>query len=253
VPLEGASVTLGLRDRRIPYIGNPAMLVVSEGVRSHLGRREMVSPYYDAYLAALKAGDRRRALSVVDDARAAGVELRALYLEVFQPALREVGRLWQENEMTVAQEHLATAITEIAMAKLQGEFAMTPRGDLTVLAACADSELHAVGLRMVCDLLELRGWDATYLGASVPSEGLGAMVRERRPAVIALSASTSPYVPRVRAMIRAVREASSVPAPFILVGGRPFLENAMLAQDIGADSYARDAGEAVEMLMERFG
>src|SRR3978361_2324900 len=116
----------------------------------------MVSSWYEAYLAALRAGDRRRALQVVATARSAGIELRELYLEVFQPALREVGRLWQENEMTIAQEHLATAITEIAMAKVQSEFvAHTPRGDLTVLAACADSEMHAVGLRMVCDLLEL--------------------------------------------------------------------------------------------------
>ena len=214
----------------------------------------MVSPLYEAYLAALIAGDRRRALGVVAGARASHVELRTLYLEVFQPALREVGRLWQENEMTIAQEHLATAITEIAMAKLQSESVTdAPRGDLTVLAACADSELHAVGLRMVCDLLELRGWDATYLGASVPSEGLSAMVRARNPTVVALSASTSPYVPRIRTMIEAIRGAGGDSHPYVLVGGRPFLDDAMLARDVGADSTARDAGEAVEILMERFG
>ena len=228
------------------------MPLVTEGMRSHLGRQELVSPLCQAYLAALIAGDRRRALRIVGDARAANVELRTIYLEVFQPALREVGRLWQENEMTIAQEHLATAITEIAMAKLQSESAMcAPRGDLTVIAACADSELHAVGLRMVCDLLELRGWDATYLGASVPAEGLSAMVHARKPTVVALSASTSPYVARIRTMIDAVRSRGD--APFMLVGGRPFLEDALLAREVGADSTARDAGEAVEMLMERFG
>lgn len=113
----------------------------------------MVREWYRAYLAALVAGHRRRALAVVSEARAGGIALQTLYLNVFQRALREVGRLWQENEMTIAQEHLATAITEIAMAKLQSESAGdTPQGDLTVLAACADSEMHAVGLRMVCDL-----------------------------------------------------------------------------------------------------
>ena len=210
--------------------------------------------WYKAFLAALVAGDRRRAMTVVVDAQSAGLDVRTLYLDVFQPALREVGRLWQENEMSVAEEHLATAITEIAMAKLQGEFAtIEPRPDRTLVAACADSELHAVGLRMVCDLLEHQGWDATYLGASVPPEGLGAMVRDRHPTVVALSASTSPYVPRLRAMIAALRAAGSNDcAPYILVGGRPFLEDAALAKSIGADSTARDAGEAVEMLTGRF-
>jgi MerR family transcriptional regulator, light-induced transcriptional regulator len=207
---------------------------------------------YDAYLAALVAGDRRRALAVVADARASGVEVRELYLDVFQPALREVGRLWQENEMTVAEEHLATAITEIAMARLQGESAMMPpRDDRTILAACADSELHAVGLRMVCDLLEHKGWTTIYLGASVPPEGLGAMVRDRKPTVVALSASTSPYVPMLRSMIAAARATTAAP-PYILVGGRPFLDDAALALNLGADSMARDAGEAVEMLSARF-
>jgi len=210
--------------------------------------------WYERFLDALVAGDRRRALTVVVDAQSAGLDVRTIYLEVFQPALREVGRLWQENEMSIAEEHLATAITEIAMAKLQGEFMMIePRRDRTLVAACADSELHAVGLRMVCDLLEHQGWDATYLGASVPPEGLGAMVRERQPTVVALSASTSPYIPQLRAMIAALRAAPSAEhAPFILVGGRPFLEDEALASTIGADSTARDAGEAVEMLTDRF-
>ena len=213
----------------------------------------MVNPWYDPFLAALVAGDRRRALAVVTAARASSADVRTLYLDVFQPALREVGRLWQENEMTIAQEHLATAITEIAMAKLQGEAALLPpRGDLTLIAACADSELHAVGLRMVCDLLEHQGWDVTYLGASVPQEGLARMVHERRPAVVAISASTAPYVPQIRAMIAAVRDREG-DSPYLLVGGRPFLDDETLAHAIGADSTARDAGEAVRMLMERFG
>ena len=73
-----------------------------------------------AYLEALRAGDRRRAFGVVDGARAAGLDLGAIYMEVFQPALREIGRLWQENAITVADEHLATAITQAAMARLYG-------------------------------------------------------------------------------------------------------------------------------------
>jgi MerR family transcriptional regulator, light-induced transcriptional regulator len=214
----------------------------------------MMSPWYERYLAMLIAGDRRRALAVVADARDAGVEMRTLYLEVFQPALREVGRLWQENEMSIAQEHLATAITEIAMAKLQGEATLaTLRTDCTLVAACADSELHAVGLRMVCDLLEQQGWDVSYLGAAVPSADLGAMVRDRRPTVVALSASTTSYIPKLRLMIEAVHAADDVHAPYVLVGGRPFLADPSLAFSVGADSFARDAGEAVELLGERFG
>ena len=207
-----------------------------------------------AYLDALRAGDRRQALGVVEDARAAGLGLPDLYLNVFQPALREIGRLWQVNEITVAEEHLATAITQVAMGRLYADFCMVSgRNGLTLLAACAEHERHEVGLRMICDLLELEGWDATYLGASVPQDTLVAMVLRDRPDVLALSASLAPHLPQVRSLIEAVRSATGDGGPYILVGGRPFMEDETLALRVGADAVARDAFEAVARLSERFG
>jgi methanogenic corrinoid protein MtbC1 len=212
----------------------------------------MTAEWLPSYLAAIRAGDRRRAFALVDQACAARLSLRTLYLDVFQPALREIGRLWQENEITVAEEHLATAITEIAMARLYSALLVTsPRPGCTLVAACADGERHEVGLRMVCDLAEEQGWDAVFLGASVPLDSLVAMVRERRPRVVALSASIAPHLPEVRATIHAVRRAGE-PAPFILVGGRPFVDDPDLAPRLGADATARDAAHAVELLQERF-
>lgn len=209
--------------------------------------------WWRVYLEALRACDRRRALAVVDDARAAGLSLSAVYLDVFQPALREIGRLWQENEITVAEEHLATAVTQVSMSRLYIECCMsTPPAGRTLLAACAPTEKHEVGLRMICDLLELEGWDATYLGAEVPEDSLIAMIRTARPDVLALSASIAPHLPQLRALIAAVRVTFGVAAPYILVGGRPFLEDPTLAGRIGADAMARDPVHALEQLRERF-
>ena len=214
----------------------------------------MTIEWWRVYLDALRAGDRRRALAVVDDARAAGLGLPALYLDVFQPALREVGRLWQQNEFTVAEEHLATAVTQIAMGRLYTDYCLaTNRNGRTLLAACAETEKHEVGLRMICDLLELEGWDATYLGAAVPQDSLVAMVLRDRPNVLALSASLAPHLPQLRALITAVRAATGEAVPYILVGGRPFLDDASLADKVGADAMARDTTDAIDRLRERFG
>lgn len=213
----------------------------------------MTESWRVAYLAALRAGDRRGALAVVDAARAAGLDLATLYLEVFQPSLREIGLLWQDNQISVAEEHLATAVTQIAMARLYDGVCGTavPNGR-TLLAACAATERHEVGLRMVCDLLELEGWDARYLGAAVPEDSLVDMVLSRQPDAVALSASIAPHLPQLRALIRAVRAACGTAAPFIVVGGRPFLDDETLAERLGADAMARDASEAARCLRERF-
>jgi methanogenic corrinoid protein MtbC1 len=216
--------------------------------------RVVTLDWWRVYLDALRAADRRRALGVVDDARAAGLDLPALYLEVFQPALREIGRLWQENEITVAEEHLATAITQIAMGRLYADVCLTTTGNgRRLLAACAETEKHEIGLRMICDLLELQGWDATYLGASVPQDSLVAMVLRDRPDVLALSASLAPHLPQLRSLIHALRAATGEGAPYIMVGGRLFLDDDTLARRVGADAMAHDASDAVQRLREQFG
>jgi MerR family transcriptional regulator, light-induced transcriptional regulator len=202
---------------------------------------------YERYLEAISTGDRRAALRVVEETHAGGMDVPTLYLEVFQPALREIGRLWQENRLTVAEEHFATAITEFAMLRLLGD--VPPASGPLLIAACADTERHEIGLRMLCDLLELEGWETVFLGAAVPAESLAAMVAERRPRVVALSASISPHLPQLRASIAAVRALSD--PPLVVVGGRPFLEQPELADAVGADLTAADAREAASLLNER--
>ncbi len=204
------------------------------------------------YLEAVLAGDRRRAFAVLDRARGAGLGHREMYLAVFQPALREVGRLWEENRISVADEHLATAITQAAMARLYDDlFTLSRQRGPLLIAACADSERHELGLRMICDLLELEGWDTVFLGATTPIDSLLEMVEARRPAVVALSASISPHLGRVREAIRVIRERLGDRAPVIAVGGRPFMEDPELAGRVGADLTAMDAVEAVKLLQER--
>ena len=206
----------------------------------------------ERYLAAVVEGSRRTAFGVVDEAFHAGIGLRELYLEVFQPTMREIGRLWQENRITVADEHLATAITQAAMARLYDElFSGGTRPGPLLIAACADQERHELGLRMICDVLEMDGWDTVFLGATVPVEDLVSMVRERRPDVVALSASIAPHLPRVRQTIRAIREAVPVAPPMIAVGGRAFADDPGLAERLGADLTAKDAVQAANVLKER--
>jgi methanogenic corrinoid protein MtbC1 len=207
----------------------------------------------DRYLAAIRAGSRREALGVVDVALAGGMDARTLYLQVFQPAMHEIGRLWQENRITVADEHLATAITQLAMSRLYEElFGDRMDAGPLLVAACAEDERHELGLRMICDLLELDGWDTVFLGASVPVEDLVRMVKERRPEVVALSASITPHLARVREAVRAIREAMPEDGPVIAIGGRAFAGDAALAERMGADLTAKDAVEVAERLKERF-
>jgi methanogenic corrinoid protein MtbC1 len=216
---------------------------------SDVGLEEFRARYLDALL----AGDRRTAFGVVDQALASGAHLRQVYLDIFQPSLREIGRLWEANRITVADEHLATAITEAAMGRLYERlFESAVSEGRLLLAACADSERHEVGLRMLCDVLEMEGWDTVFLGSSVPIADLVEMARTRRPDVVALSASIGPHLARVGAAIAALRGELGDRTPLIAVGGRIFHDDPALAAQIGADFTANDAVDAARQLKERF-
>lgn len=205
-----------------------------------------------SYLEAIRQGDRRRAFQIADEALDGGMDLSALYVEVFQPSLREIGQLWQDNVITVADEHLATAITQTALLRsYQRVFTWHGSGGHSLIAACVDTERHELGLRMICDLLDVEGWDTTYLGAAVPVNSLVEMIRSKQPDVVALSISIDPHLTRLRDAITEIREKIEDP-PLIVVGGRPFLSDAALAGRVGADMTAVDAIGAVRELNRRF-
>jgi methanogenic corrinoid protein MtbC1 len=86
----------------------------------------------------------------------------------------------------------------------------------------------------------------------VPIPDLVKMVRERKPDVVALSASIGPHLARVRAAVEALRAGLGDGAPLIAVGGRAFHDDPSLAAQVGADFTADDAVEAARELKERF-
>lgn len=205
---------------------------------------------YEHYLAALRRGDRRQALGVVQLALTTQVDIRDLYMEVFQPAMHEIGRLWETNQLTVAQEHLATAITQSVMAQLYGHVFAHPCIGRTLVATCIGGELHELGIRMVADFFELEGWDVFYLGANVPQEEVVEMLHERRTDLLGISVSLNPHVKQAHDLIRAVRATPVGREVVIMVGGHPFNREPHLVEMVGADFTALNAREAVRLAME---
>jgi methanogenic corrinoid protein MtbC1 len=201
--------------------------------------------YQEALLGADLDGARR----ILDDAVGAGVPIRALYLDVLQPALYEVGARWSRAEISVAQEHLATAAAQAAMAGLAERLLPEERARRgAVLIACVEDELHSVGVRMVADFLQADGWEVTWLGAMTPSAGLVELAR--RADAVALSAALPERIPLVGAAVAALRELAE--PPFVLVGGQAFAGSRERALATGADAYAHDAADAVRVLDSRF-
>lgn len=202
------------------------------------------------YLQALLRGERHVASRLVLDAVVQGTPVKEIYLGVFQPCQHEIGRLWQTNQISVAQEHYCTAATQLIISQLYPYVFSGDKGAGRLVATCIAAELHEIGVRMVADFFEMEGWDTFYLGANTPTNSVLETLIERRADVLGISATITYHVSEVERLIQAVRAEPVCRDVLVLVGGYPFNLAPDLWRRIGADGWAPDARTAVERARE---
>lgn len=200
-----------------------------------------------AYLDALLRGERAAASQLILDAVERGTSVKDIYLNVFQCTQREIGRLWQTNQISVAQEHFCTAATQVVMSQLYPRIFSGVKTGRKLVVTCVGGELHEIGARMVADFFEMEGWDTYFLGANTPTDSILRTLDERGADALAISATMTFHVSRVAELIARVRASGAGNHTKLLVGGYPFNLSPQLWQTLGADGYARDAQEAIEV------
>lgn len=196
-----------------------------------------------SYLQAQLGGNRREALRlIVEEGLKRGLSCLDIH-KVIQQAQSEIGRLWQEDRITIAQEHMATAISQVVLSHVY-QYADAPRSNgKKVLVACVEGELHDFPARLGADALDLAGFEVRYLGASVPHESLVAMVVTHQPDLLVLSVTMTFNVPALREAVRRVR--ARYPGVPIAVGGGACSWQPGLAAEVDAQAEGSDAAELV--------
>ena len=106
---------------------------------------------------------------------------------MIQPAQYGIGKKWQNNQVTVAQEHLATAIAQSVMTLGLARSELPASNGKQVLLACVEGNNHAVGLQMVADAFQFAGWEVQFLGANVPTDALIRHLDQLKPDLLGLS------------------------------------------------------------------
>jgi MerR family transcriptional regulator, light-induced transcriptional regulator len=225
-----------------------ALPSMADDVPTHLDPRAPLWSVASEYLEALLRGSRRDAMDLVLKALDSGSTMREIYRHVFEPAQQEIGRLWQLNRITVAQEHYCTAAAQHIMSQLYGRMFGGEKRESRAVAMCVGGELHEVGLRIITDLLELEGWQTWYLGASVPPAAAVQLCAEQRADVLLVSATLPPHIASVAEVIRVFRARTDLAGAKVIVGGRAFRSAPDLWRSIGADAYAANADECLALL-----
>lgn len=177
-------------------------------------------PHTD-FLKALLSGNRAKCSEISADLLNRNLSIKELYEKIIKQALYDIGELWERGKISVATEHLASAIVE---ANLNEQYykviSNSKKNNKTVVAACLENEFHQIGIKMVSDIFEMNGWNAHFLGANTPIQELISFVKEVNPNLLAISMSIYFHLPTLEEMLRSIQK--EMPYLPILIGGQGF-------------------------------
>lgn len=183
----------------------------------------------------------------------AGVELgdSALTEQLMIPLIEKIGRGWENGELSIAEEHAASAVIREVLFLNSRPYAESSSAPGIVITTPA-GQLHELGAALVSSIARRRGWKVTYLGASVPAEEIVRAVVRTHSLAVGLSIVYPADDPLLPDELRRLKRL--LPAHVgLLLGGRSAMAYCQLAEEIGAviptDFDGFKAG--LEMLREK--
>jgi len=147
--------------------------------------------------------------------------------QLLLPALAEIGEGWFSGNVTVQQEHFASALVTRRLEALLGG-SPTPTRTGRILVGCPPEENHVIGPLLLSLLLRRQGWDVLYLGANVPLDQMEGTISATNPQLIVLSAQQLPTA----ATLYQVAQALLADQPLLAYGGRIFNQTPALHERI---------------------
>ena len=169
--------------------------------------------------------------------------------EIIEKAIRqgadEIGRKYEAceyflPELVMSGEMMKEAI-ELLKPRMKAEGISTSGN---ILFGTVRGDLHDVGKNIVISMLSVAGFDITDLGVDVPAERFLSEVKEKKPDILCLSSLLTHTMTELGTVIEQLKRNGLRDKVKVMVGGRPVTKE--YADNIGADSYGKDAYEAVE-------
>lgn len=140
---------------------------------------------FRAMFSAAREGDPSTCAVLAKQAADAGFGPPEILIGLIQPALAEIGRLWEEAEVTVADEGRFSAWCRTMMALLHRPAPLgTP---LDILIVQAPGNRHALGPQMAARVLLAKGIAAEAAAPNMPVVEIARLLRERKPSWLGIS------------------------------------------------------------------
>ncbi len=210
----------------------------------------MTVPLLTRYLQPLLAGRRAECFQMIAAAADDGHAAEDLICNVVWPAMSQVERLYQDDRINAAVEHMAHRINRTVADQLQARLPVRERNGRCIVIACADQFREELGAQMLADLFQADGWEVYFVGGGIPDDELLTVVGQHRPQALLIFGTDPQQVPATRRMIELIREIDVCPTMNIVISGGVFNRAEGLWQEVGADAFAPTALEVIQLVTE---
>ncbi len=204
------------------------------------------SDEFDAVRDAVIAGDGAGLDESVRKLLGAGTSAREILDRGLVAGMEVIGSRFKTGEAFIPEVLLSARAVNQALEMLEPHLGgERQEKNVRVLIGTVKGDLHDIGKNMVATMLRGVGFEIHDAGINVDSEEFVRQVEEHKPDILALSALLTTTMPEMKKVLDLLGRKGLRQSVRVLVGGAPV--NRKFADDIGADGYAPDAGEAVSV------
>ncbi len=200
--------------------------------------------YLQKLRAAVLKYDSYEVKNIVSEALKENVSPAQLIDEGLLPAIKEIGEMFERNEVFLPHMVMASEAVDEAMEMIEPHFTQSEervRGKLVL--GTVEGDLHDLGKNVVMMMLKANGFDVIDIGRDVKAVTFVERAKELGAQIIAASSLMSTTRPYQREIIEELERAGLKGKIKVIVGGGPC--NLEWAESIGADGYGHNAVEAV--------
>ena len=195
-------------------------------------------------------GKRKEVKKLVPQALEEGVDAKAILDDGLIKPMGIIGDKFSAGEvfvpeMLVAARAMSTG-TEILKPHLVDEDAK-PLGKAVI--GTVKGDMHDIGKNLVRMMIEGKGLEVEDLGVDVAPEQFVDYIKANPDChLVCMSALLTTTMPEMKNTVEAFKEAGLRDGVKIMIGGAPVTQ--AYADEIGADSYTDDAGQAANVAAE---
>lgn len=188
--------------------------------------------------------DEDKAMEVIDEAIAHGIDLSELLRSGFGAGNTEVGNTFEKGTISLPEllysSEVMKSVTERVMSLLEG----VEENEGKILIATVEGDTHDIGKNIVASTLRASGFEVIDLGREVPVNQIIETAEKYGVDIIATSALLTTTLTEQKKLEIMLRDLGLRDKYTTMVGGAPCTPR--WTKRIGADVYSEDAIEAVK-------